>query len=148
MCTLGGKILFKKARFISLFLLLLGFATAESEAQDFIFQFKNPGFGGHPSNYYYFMNMAETQKPDFEIDEVDRFRRSPLEDFQRTIQRQILSQLSRDLTRGDQQIDFTKDGVYDLGDFIITVTSELDIISIEIQDMLSGERTQVEIPRF
>ena len=138
----------KKAIGFTLFLVIFGIAAVEADGQDFIFQFKNPGFGGHPSNYYYFINSAEAQKPEFERDAVDIHRRSPLEDFQRTLQRQLLSQLSRDLTRGDSQIDFTQDGIYDLGDFHIEVISGLDIITIEIRDMLSGERTQVEIPRF
>ncbi len=143
-----NKIQAQGVKGLLLLLLLPAFSLSAADAQEFRFQFQNPGFGGHPSNYYYFMQSAEAQKPDFRTEEEDRFRRSPLDDFQRTMQRQVLSQLSRDLTRGDGQIDFTKDGVYDLGDFLITVSSELDIISIEIQDMLSGERTHVEVPRF
>lgn len=140
-----------QAQWIKGFLLLFllpAFSFSDADAQEFRFEFKNPGFGGNPNNYYYFMNSAEEQKPDFSAEEEDRFSRSALDDFERTMQRQVLSQLSRDLTRGDNQIDFTKDGTYDLGDFLITVSSELDIVNIEIEDLVSGERTQVEIPRF
>ncbi len=120
-----------------------------AEAQDFRFQFKNPGFGGHPSNVQYFMNTAEAQKRDFEGDEADRFRRDPMQDFQQNFQRQMLSQLSRDLVRGEfSGVDLSSEGVYDLGDFTIEVMPGLDEIAIEITDQLSGERTQVEIPRF
>lgn len=127
---------------------LTGFATNDAYAQNFKFQFKNPGFGGHPSNFHYFINTAEAQKGDFE-EESSPFRRDPLSDFQQTMQRQMLSQLSRNLVRGEfEGIDLSQEGVYDLGDFTVEVIPGLDKISIQIMDQLSGERTQVEIPRF
>lgn len=118
------------------------------QAQNFTFQFKNPGFGGNPNNFHYFMQTAEAQKKDFG-EESDRFRRDPLRDFQQTMQRQMLSQLSRNLIRGEfEGIDLSSEGFYNLGDFSIEVVDGLDHISIEIIDQLSGERTQIEIPRF
>ncbi len=118
------------------------------QAQNFTFQFKNPGFGGNPNNFHYFMQTAEAQKKDFG-DETDRFRRDPLRDFQQTMQRQLLSQISRNLVRGELEgIDLSSEGFYNLGDFSIEVIDGLDNITVEIIDQLSGERTQIEIPRF
>lgn len=129
-------------------MVLTGISANDTEAQSFTFQFKNPGFGGHPNNFHYFMNTAEVQKGDFK-EEESRFRRDPIQDFQQNMQRQMLSQLSRNLVRGEfDGIDLSQEGVYDLGDFTVEVVPGLDQINIQITDQLSGERTQVEIPRF
>lgn len=137
--------------FIGSVIVILGVALAaapEADAQAFKFSFKNPGFGGHPSNSHYFFQSAESQKPDFGTPQSGATR-SPIDDFQRNLQRQMLSQLSRQLVRGDlAEIDLSQEGVIDLGDFSIQVMPGLDNITIEILDQLSGERTQVEIPRF
>jgi len=140
------------------FLLLMGavavtgaciLSTDDVQAQKFRHQFLNPAFGGHPNNYHFLITSAERQKRDFSDGTVDQFRRNPMDDFQQTMQRQMLSQLSRQLVRGDgRDFDFSKEGIYDLGDFMIHVTPGLDVISIEIVDELSGDRTHVEVPRF
>lgn len=133
---------------VIVYLGLLVATPADADAQSFKFSFKNPGFGGHPSNSHYFMQSAEMQKPKFDTAQSSTAR-SPIDDFQRNLQRQMLSQLSRQLVRGDlSEIDLTQEGVIDLGDFSIQVMPGLDNITIEILDQVSGERTQVEIPRF
>lgn len=125
-----------------------GFPAA-ANAQNFTFHFNNPAFGGHPGNSQYFIRMAELQKSDYSEESVDRFQRNPLNDFQRTMQRQLLSQLSRQLVSGEVGgLDLSTEGIYDLGDFTVEVVPGLDLITIEILDLISGERTQVEIPRF
>ncbi len=124
--------------------------SSSAVSQDFTHEFSNPAFGGHPNNFQYFMQSAELQKSDFsDADDDPLRRRDPLQDFQQTMQRQLLSQLSRELVSGDMgDFDFTEEGVYDLGDFSIQVTPGLDVITIDIIDELSGDQTQVEIPRF
>ncbi len=137
------------SRCISVLVLVVALLAGSAGAQNFTFQFKNPGFGGHPNNFQYFMQTAEAQKKEFREEGTDRFRRDPLQDFQQTMQRQMLSQLSRNLVRGEfEGVDLSSEGLYDLGDFTIEVIPGLDEISIEIIDQISGERTQVQIPRF
>lgn len=130
---------------------LAAFVAAGSvKAQSFSFQFQNPSFGGNPNNFHYLMQSAEAQKPDFsDDDEPASFRRNPLEDFQQNLQRQLLSQLSRQMAGGTiGDLDLTQAGMYDLGDFTIEIIDGLDMITVEISDQTTGERTQVEIPRF
>ena len=141
------KRIFIRSITFSIFLTVMSIGS--THAQNFTFEFKNPGFGGHPSNFQYFMQTANSQKPDFsDSDETSGFRRDPLQDFERTLERQILSQISRELTIGDSQVDFSEDGTYELGDYQIEVRSQLDVINVSIRDLLSGESTQVQIPRF
>ena len=117
-------------------------------AQEFVYQPTNPAFGGSPLNYSWMLSSANAQKR-FEDDTVDRFRRDPLADFESSLQRQILSQLSRELVRerfGD--IDLTQEGTFDLGDFVIEVIPGLEGINIRIFNRLTGEESVVTVPAF
>ena len=132
---------------------MLLLATSDrTEAQNFVHEFSSPSFGGHPNNASWILNITETQKESWytrDEDEAARFRRDPLADFGQNLQRQMLSQLSRELVRGElSEIDLSEEGRFDLGDFVIEVTPGLDMINIEVRDQISGESTQVEIPRF
>lgn len=56
----------------------------------------NPSFGGNPFNSDHLLQLAEIQRQ-FENDD-DPFSRDPIQDFTDTLQRRLLSELSRDIT--------------------------------------------------
>lgn len=128
---------------------LLAFSLAGSaSAQQFVYEPINPAFGGSYLNYSWLLQSAEAQK-DFEEETVDRFARDPFSDFEQNLQRQILSQLSRELIHNRfRDLDLTQEGLFDLGDYVIEVTPGLDGISIRVFDVLSGDESIITIPSF
>jgi len=135
------------------FLLLLGLFGAglwapTATAQQFVYQPTIPAFGGSPLNYQWLSSSAQTQnafKPG-----RSTFRRDPLANFERTLQRQILSQLSRELVanRFGGDFDPTQEGLFDLGEFTVEIIPGLGGASIRIFNELTGEETTVTIPNF
>lgn len=125
------------------------FAPA-SRAQQFVFAFKNPAFGGPYLNYQWLLSSAEAQK-DFreESKTPDILTRDPLADFQQNLQRQILSQLSRELiTNRFRDLDLTKEGRFDLGDFLVEVTPGLTGVDIQVVNNLTGQTSTITIPNY
>src|SRR5690625_324441 len=88
-CRLGAALGFAT-------LLLVCTSARPAEAQQFVYQPKNPAFGGSYLNYSWLLQSAEAQK-DTETGQTSSFMRNPFDDFQNSLQRQILSQLSREL---------------------------------------------------
>ena len=119
--------------------------------QQLVHQFTNPFFGGNTFNYQFMLSSAQAQ--DLIVDPAtqgfDAFGRSldPLDDFTANLNRQILSQLSRalvgNLFGGDGGLE---DGIYEIGDFQIEVTSGGDGVDISIFDFSTGSETVVTIP--
>lgn len=130
-------------------LVLLASATASNaSAQKFVYEPKNPAFGGSYLNYSWLMQSAEAQK-DFESSTADRFARDPFQDFQQNMQRQILSQLSRELIYNRfRDLDMTKEGRFDLGDYLVEINPGLDGLSIRVFNMLTGDESVISIPNY
>ena len=118
----------------------------QAAAQQLTYQPTNPAFGGSPLNYSWLLQSAQLQN-DFQETGTDRFRRDPLADFESSLQRQILNQLSRELISdrfGD--LDLTQPGTFSLGDFQIEIVPGLDGVSVRIFNLLTGEETTVTVP--
>ena len=133
------------------FLLLAGLLFAgRAEAQQFVFEFKNPAFGGSYLNYSWLLQSAEAQKEYKEKStSSSSFNRDPLADFQQSLQRQILSALSRELISDRfRDLDLTKEGRYDLGDYIINIVPGLTGVDVTIFNVLTGAETTVTIPNY
>jgi len=128
--------------------LAFGFMTINSQAQQFVYQPLNPAFGGNPGNYSWMMNSATTQNL-HEVTREDRFMRDPLADFQASLQRQVLSQLTRDLVRREfGEGDAIQEGRFEFGEFSIDIMPGPDGVSITIFNILTGDETTVTIPSF
>ena len=139
---------FKTATPIVLALILNICLSGSASAQQFVYEPINPAFGGSYLNYSWLLQSAEAQK-DFETETVDRFARDPFSDFQQNLQRQIMSQLSRELIHNRfRDLDLTQEGRFDLGDYIVEVTPGLDGLSIRVFDVISGDESIVTIPSF
>lgn len=140
----------KKTLFvITAFLILLGLKAG---AQDFIYTPKNPAFGGNPYNYSWMLSSAEAQNtieaPSTGIDPYSRYGTDPAQDFAESLNRQILSRLSREIvTRqfGEQALE---EGSYILGDYQIDIGDAGNGVNITITDNSTGATTTVEVPYF
>lgn len=122
-------------------------AAGPAEAQQFVYRPSNPAFGGNPLNQQWLLGTAQAQMP---TEERDPFARDPLADFEQGLQRQILSAISREIVsnRFGSEIDLTRTGRYDLGEFIIEITPGLSGVDIQVINAFTGDQTTVTIPSF
>lgn len=129
------------------FLFLLLFFLSDAFAQDLVYKPKNPAFGGDTFNYQWLLSSAEAQ--DVTVDESTLNNQgSTLDDFTESLNRQLLSQLSRELVYNQFGDDGLEDGTYSIGNFQIDVTSTLDGLSINIFDSSVGDVTQIFVPFY
>lgn len=127
-------------------IMILGMSLSAA-AQDFVYQPKNPAFGGTYANYSWMMNSANQQNK-FQ-DSGSGFSRDPLANFEQSLQRQVLSQLTRQIIGdrfGEDNINLDEQNTYEFGEFNINVNPGPDGVSIDIQNILSGESTSITIP--
>lgn len=123
------------------------FSAQELKAQQMVYRPLNPSFGGNPGNYGWMLQSANAQNR-FSDTGPGGFQRDPLADFQASLQRQILSQLTRDIVNrnfGDGEVEQSR---FDFGEFSIEVIPGLDGVDIVIQNILTGDQTTVTIPNF
>lgn len=130
-------------------LLSVGLWAPAATAQELVYQPTNPAFGGSPLNHQWLFNSAQTQNA-FKPEGRSSFRRDPLANFESTLQRQILSQLSRELisNRFGSELDLTQEGLFDLGEFTVEVIPGLNGTAIRIFNELTGDETTVTIPNL
>ncbi|MEM9820974.1 MAG: curli production assembly/transport component CsgF [Bacteroidota bacterium] len=131
------------------FALLMGL-PATVFSQDFVYKPVNPAFGGETFNYQWLLSGANAQNLLRSDDETTSAlnQRTTVDDFTESLNRQLLSQLSRQLITNQFGEEGLNDGTYTVGDFQIEVGSTIDGLSITILDTSLGERTEIVIPFF
>ncbi|HHH49914.1 MAG TPA: curli production assembly/transport component CsgF [Saprospiraceae bacterium] len=130
-----------------LFCIFTFLSFSNLQAQDFVYKPKNPAFGGDTFNYNWLLSSAQAQNL-IKEPEVKDNGRSSLDAFTKNLERQLLSNLSRQLTGAQFGENNLEDGLYQIGTFSLDVISTLDGLSITISDSSSGENTQIIIPYF
>ena len=124
------------------------FAFAGLQAQQLVYKPVNPAFGGDTFNYQWLMSSASAQN---QFDEGDSRLRSfkdinSLDSFTDSLNRQILSELSRKLF-GDQFGDGDlKPGTYIFGSIYLEVIQTGQGLLISILNTDTGEQSQIVIP--
>ncbi|MFK8008979.1 MAG: curli production assembly/transport component CsgF [Saprospiraceae bacterium] len=121
-------------------------AFSNLQAQDFVYTPKNPAFGGDTFNYNWLLSSAQSQNL-LEEDETGSGL-SALESFTQSLERQILSNLSRQIAGSQFGESTLDDGTYQVGSFGLDVISTLDGLSITITDPTTGESTQIIVPYY
>lgn len=126
------------------------FVAGKTYAQDLVYTPKNPAFGGNPYNYSWLMSSAQAQNDIKEAatDTYSRYSTDALEDFSASLNRQILSQLSRQIVAKQFGEDALSEGTYVLGDYQIEVGDQADGLNITILDNKTGSQTTVSVPYF
>jgi len=141
----------KMKTYITLFTcFFIGFSVA----QNLVYKPKNPAFGGDTFNYQWMLSSAESQNLLKDPDgEKGYEQQSELERFRDNLNSQLLSYLSRELFdnqfgTGTSGTGFgTHNGVYTFGSLSVELyESNLGLV-VNILDILTGEETQVIIPR-
>lgn len=131
------------------FLTLLIHMSLTLSAQQLVYQPVNPAFGGDSFNYSWMISSATTQDllKDPNAQSTSSLS-SSFESFQRSLNSQLLSQLSRSLISDQFGENGLSDGSYSIGGLKVEVLSDLDGITISILDTETGEQTQVAIPFY
>ncbi len=131
-------------------LIVFFFVAGKTYAQDFVYQPKNPAFGGNPYNYSWLLSSAQAQNDIKETSSstYNPYSTDPLKDFSESLNRQILSQLSRQIVARQFGEDALSAGTYVLGDYQIEVGDQTDALNITITDNKTGSQTTVSVPYF
>lgn len=130
--------------------LFLGICLCAAHAQDMVYKPKNPAFGGDTFNYQWLQASAQAQNSLKDPDATPAAGSSltNINDFQESLNRQILSALSRQIITDQFGEDGLRPGSYTIGNFSVDVTSSLDGLVVDIIDQATGQSTQVIIPFF
>ena len=136
---------------LQILLVVFFFVAGKTYAQDLVYTPKNPAFGGNPYNYSWLLSSAQAQNDIQEKSETSSYTSyssDPLADFSESLNRQILSQLSRQIITNQFGEDALQEGTYILGDYQIVIGDQSDGINITITDSSTGTQTTVEVPYF
>ena len=136
--------------FLTLTCSLLLFSV-HSTAQSFVYTPKNPAFGGNTFNYQWLLSSAQSQdtyKAPQTATERFGYYSDPAKDFAESLNRQILSRLSREIITRQFGEDSLEEGTYVLGDYQIEIGNGTDGVSVTIVDITTGSTTNVSVPHF
>jgi curli production assembly/transport component CsgF len=131
--------------------------TANAASSELVYTPFNPSFGGNPLNGSFLLNKANAQNthsaPSNERTYGDR--------LQESLERAYINRIVREVTNlafGAPELDengdplpsiFDDNSLFVSGDFQVElVTTNPDSLIVEITNILTGEITIVEIPRF
>ena len=130
-------------------LVALALATA-AQAQDLVHTPVNPNFGGNTFNYQWLLQSATVQNgltdPDAQTRDFGRSatRRSSLDDFSESLNRQLLNSITRelfDLNLGGADGGL-QPGSYSLGNFQVDVLEEMAASAVAIAQSVLQEQTR------
>ena len=134
---------------LTLIVVFLMFAST-AFSQDLLYRPTNPAFGGSPLNYSWMLNSAQVQDTTEDPKEAagSSFNQDPLTRFTESLNRQLLSQISRDILNSQFGEGGLTEGSYQIGDFLVDILPSFDGLTITIFDVSSGGETTITIPYF
>lgn len=140
-----------KTVYTIIILFFLSLMAQETKAQDFVFTFTNPAFGGNPYNYSWLMDSADKQnKYDNEEEDEDQdnpFNNDPLQRLEEDLNSSILNSLTQKINTDLLSLNADlQPGVYNMGNYTIRITEKATGININIKDQKTGGSTNLVIP--
>ena len=134
--------------FIALLLAVLLLALAHgAQAQHFVYQPKNPAFGGgNPFNYSWLQASATAQNT---IPEpvAATATQDPLTQFAANLNQQVLSQLTNRLIASQFGTGAIQPGSYSVGGYQVQVTQGTSGVIVTVTDTGTGNQTTITIPK-
>lgn len=138
--------------FLAMFTFLVLSATGQLKAQQFVYTPTNPAFGGNVYNYSWLLSSAQaqdtTKDPEADDESTNGYSSDPAKDFAESLNRQILSRLSREIINNQFGEEGLEAGSYVLGDYQIDIGDDGSGVNITITDNTTGSTTTVEVPYF
>lgn len=119
-----------------------------ASAQELVFGFKNPSFGGNPFYSDHLLSIATAQRPERPRDESELAELTEGEQFARQLQSRLLSALSSSLVETITGSAPGTTGTFVVGDQSIFFERTLTQIRLVITNTLTGEITEIVVPVF
>ena len=115
-----------------------------SYGQQLVYSPKNPNFGGNTFNYQWLLSSANAQNS-FQESSSFNNERSELEEFQESLNRQVLGRLTRSVF--DSQLgESLEPGTFTVGELLLEIFESSEGLVVNILDTGTGEQTQIIIP--
>lgn len=143
----------KKIQFYlsTLFMIVL-LSAGKSMAQQFVYTPINPNFGGYYYNGSWMLAEAQAQNdktaPGSSTSSYGSYSSDPLQNFQQSLNQQILSQLSQKIISSAFGESALTKGHYQLGNYVIDINPSSDGLHVNIQDNSNGNQTTVVVPYY
>ncbi|GAB3819655.1 curli production assembly/transport component CsgF [Pontibacter rugosus] len=140
----------KKTYLLGILFIVLFLGAGKVQAQDLVYRPVNPAFGGETFNYQWLQSSAQSQDKlkDPAATKSSSGSQDPLENFKQNLERQILSQLSRQLITSQFGEGGLEPGSYTIGNYQIEVTEGTGGVIIQIVDIGTGNQTTVTVPYY
>ncbi len=137
--------------FIPMVLLVMLFLSGKSMAQQFVYTPINPNFGGYYYNGSWMLAEAQAQNNKTapgSSSSSSLYSSDPLQNFQQSLNQQILSQLSQKIISSAFGESALTKGHYQLGNYVIDINPSSDGLHVNIQDNSNGGQTTVVVPYY
>ena len=134
---------------LSTLILLLALLTHGwmAQAQDFVYEPKNPAFGGgNTFNYTWLLSSAQAQNTIPDPAAAGATAQDPLASFANNLNQQVLAQLSNRLIASQFGTGAIRPGSYTVGNYQIQVTPGANGIQVQVTDSSTGNQTTITIP--
>jgi len=145
----------KRLYALMLFAGLLILSSFNAQSQDFVYQAKNPAFGGNYLNYQWMLSSANAQNTIEKKSTTPSYRGyqyDPFANFEQDIQRRFFSELSSQIINsyfgeGSTQ-DQLEEGSYRFGNYSIDINPGQQGINITIKDFSKGSESTITVPYY
>ena len=125
-------------------MLLVGLASG-AQAQDFVYQPKNPAFGGNPFNYSWLQASATAQNTIPDPVQASTAQ-DPLAQFATNLNQQVLNQLTNRLITSQFGSGAIRPGSYTVGSYQVQVSQGASGVVVTVTDTGTGNQTTITIP--
>ncbi len=126
------------------FTIFLFFLGGMVYGQQLVYTPKNPNFGGNTFNYQWLLSSAEAQNS-FREENPFGTDRTELEEFQSSLNRQLLGQLTMSVFNAELG-DGLREGTFNIGNLLLEVFETSEGLVVNILDTQTGEQTQIIVP--
>jgi curli production assembly/transport component CsgF len=136
-----------KSFFTLVIVLLAGLSARSASAQDFVYEAKNPAFGGgNPFNYSWLQASATAQNDIPDPVQQGTAQPDALAQFATNLNQQVLSQLTTRLISSQFGTGAIRPGSYNVGGYQVQVSQGTTGVVIVVTDTGNGNQTTVTIP--
>jgi len=125
-------------------ILFVLFISLAGYGQQLVYKPINPAFGGETFNHQWLLAAANAQNS-FKDPDADDANRSTIDQFAESLNRQLLSQISRSLL-GTQLEGGLQPGTFTFGTLSLEIFEGGEGLIINILDTSTGEETQIIVP--
>jgi curli production assembly/transport component CsgF len=119
------------------------------KSQQLVYKPLNPAFGGDTFNYQWLLSSANAQNQFDQKNDYDSLldNLNSLDSFSNSLNRQVLSELSRKLFEDQFGEGSIQPGNYLFGTMYLQVTTTAQGLLINILDTATGDQSEVIIPK-